>query len=123
MKPHFLALLLTASKFNFVLLVQSAMQTSDHQSHLLQQAQTQLLVSQASLAESQEHVASLKSKAASLTAELMSSRDEVAKLKLQVADALDRAYLSESHAAQMQHISEHLQSSVSQQVLHNACCV
>ena len=105
------------SRFNSVLSVQSALQTSDQQSNQLQQAQMQLLISQSSLAESQEHIAMLKSETATLTAELMSSRNEVAKLQHQVADALDRAHLSESLAAQMQHISDHLQSSVSQQVL------
>ncbi len=96
--------------------VQSALQSAEHQNNLLQRSQTQLSVTQASLEEAKEHIAALQSEAAGMAASLSSSQTEVETLKLQLADALNRAHLSESHAAQMRHITEHLQSSVSQQV-------
>jgi hypothetical protein len=83
----------------------------------MQHAQTQLLLAQASLSESKEHIALLKSQVADVEAALARSRSETADLKQQVAGALERAHLSESHAAQMQQIADHLQSSVSQQVI------
>ncbi len=83
---------------------------------MMQNSQAQLLMAQASLAESQEYIASLKSQVESMAAELKVAREEAASTRQDFNDALQRAHLSESHAAQLQQITEHLQSSVSQQV-------
>ena len=83
---------------------------------MMQNSQAQLLVAQASLAESQGYITRLKSQVASMAADLKLAREEAASSKQDFNDALQRAPLSESHAAQMQQIAEHLQSSVSQQV-------
>ena len=90
---------------------------------MMQNSQAQLLVAQASLAESQEYIASLKSQVASMAAELKVAREEAASTRQDFNDALQRAHLSESHAAQMQQITEHLQSSVSQQVRVAQLCL
>lgn len=99
-----------------LLSVQSAMQAADRQSSALQHAQTQLHASHETLAREQDRMTALQSEYEAVTAALSSSRDEVARLKQELNDALSRAHLSEAHASQMQQITEHLQSSVSQQV-------
>ena len=99
-----------------LLSVQSAMQAADRQSSALQHAQTQLHSSHETLAREQDRMTALQSEYETVTAALSSSRDEVARLKQELNDALSRAHLSEAHASQMQQITEHLQSSVSQQV-------
>jgi chromosome segregation ATPase len=109
--PHFLF-----ARTDAILPAQSAHQAAEQHHGAMQHAQTQLLISQASLVESQEHAAALRSRIAEVDAALVLSRQDSESLKQQLADALERAHLSETHAAQMQHIADHLQSSVSQQV-------
>ncbi len=99
-----------------LLAVQSAMQAADRHGSALQHAHTQLHSSHETLAREQERMTALQSEYEAVTAALSSSRDEVAHLKQELNDALSRAHLSEAHASQMQQITEHLQSSVSQQV-------
>ena len=82
----------------------------------MQSAQTQQLVLQSSLAEAQQRISELKTQVSNSDSALSLCRQEVAAVKQEAADALARAHLSEEHAAQMQHIADHLQSSVSQQV-------
>jgi hypothetical protein len=82
----------------------------------MQSAQSQQLILQSSLAESQLRLEEMKTLADNSDAALSLARQEAAALKQELTDALARAHLSEAHAAQMQHIADHLQSSISQQV-------
>ena len=82
--------------------MQAANHAASEHSSLLQHAQAQLLISNASLAEAQLQTLTLQSQIERLTQEVDSARMQAASFQQQISDAVERAHLSEAHAVQMQ---------------------